>query len=121
MPVIAYSDLSEALDFIRRQDEPLAIYLFSSDRDVQERVVGNSRSGGVCINDLFFQAAHHRLPFGGLGNSGFGAYHGRAGFDTFSFQRSVLRRSFFVDPALRYPPYRWWKFRLLKPLVTFFQ
>ncbi len=121
LPVIAYSDLSEALDFIRRQDEPLALYLFSSDQDVQERVVRNSRTGGVCINDLFFQAALHRLPFGGLGNSGFGAYHGRAGFDTFSFQRSVLRRSFFFDPGLRYPPYRWWKFRLLKPLVTFFQ
>ncbi len=121
LPVIAYSDLSEALDFIRHQDEPLALYLFSSDRNVQERVVGNSRSGGVCINDLFFQAALHRLPFGGLGNSGFGAYHGRAGFDTFSFQRSLLRRSFFSDPSLRYPPYRWLKFRLLKPLVTFFQ
>ena len=121
LPVIAYSDLSEALDFIRCQDEPLALYLFSSDQDVQERVVRNSRSGGVCINDLLFQAALHRLPFGGLGNSGFGAYHGKAGFDTFSFQRSLLRRSFSFDPVLRYPPCRWWKFRLLKPLVTFFQ
>lgn len=121
LPVIAYSELSEALDLIRSLDEPLAIYLFSSDRDVQEWVVRHSRSGGVCINDLFFQAALHTLPFGGLGNSGFGAYHGRAGFETFSFQRSVLRRSFHPDPDLRYPPYRWWKFRLIKPFVTFFQ
>ncbi len=121
LPVIAYSELSEALDLIRSLDEPLAIYLFSSDRNVQELVVRHSRSGGVCINDLFFQAALHSLPFGGLGNSGFGAYHGRAGFETFSFQRSVLRRSFSPDPAIRYPPYRWWKYRLLKPFVTFFQ
>ncbi len=121
LPVIAYSDLSEALDLIRSLDEPLVIYLFSSDRDIQQRVVRHSRSGGVCINDLFFQAALHTLPFGGLGNSGFGASHGRAGFETFSFQRSLLRRSLYPDPALRYPPYRWWKFRLLKPFVTFFQ
>ena len=121
LPVIAYAELSEALDLIRSIDEPLAIYLFSADREVQKRVVAHSRSGGVCINDLFFHAALHRLPFGGLGNSGFGVCHGRAGFETFSFQRSVLCRSYSPDPALRYPPYSWWKFRLLKPLVTFFQ
>ena len=121
LPVIAYSELSEALDFIRSLDEPLAIYLFSSDREVQQHVVRHSRSGGVCINDVVFQAALHTLPFGGLGNSGFGASHGRAGFETFSFQRSVLRRSLHPDPDLRYPPYRWWRFRLLKPFVTFFQ
>ncbi|ACF44672.1 aldehyde dehydrogenase family protein [Pelodictyon phaeoclathratiforme] len=121
LPVIAYSDLADALEIIRNGKEPLALYLFSSDRAVQERVVRHSRSGGVCINDLLFQAALHNLPFGGLGHSGFGAYHGKAGFDTFSFQRTLMHRSLYPDPDLRYPPYSSTKFGLLKRLVTFFQ
>ncbi len=120
LPVISYRDLGEALEGIGRGSKPLAIYLFSSDLTVQERVVRQSRSGGVCINDLLFQASVHRLPFGGIGSSGFGAYHGRAGFDTFSFQRSVLKRSLYPDPDLRYPPYGSRKFYFLKRLVTFF-
>ena len=120
LPVIAYNKLDQALDIIRAGKEPLAVYLFSSDRDVQERVVRHSRSGGVCINDVLFQSAVYRLPFGGIGHSGFGAYHGKAGFETFSFQRSVLHRSLHPDPDLRYPPYNSRKFRLLKRLVTLF-
>ena len=120
LPVIAYHELDEVLDALRKEKEPLALYLFSSDRNVQERVVRQTRSGGVCINDLLFHAAIHGLPFGGLGASGFGAYHGRAGFETFSFQRSVLRRSLYPDPDLRYPPYSKKKFRFLKRLVTLF-
>lgn len=120
LPVIAYNELSEALAIIRQGDEPLAIYLFSSDQAVQQRVVRHSRSGGVCINDLLFQSAVSRLPFGGLGHSGFGAYHGRAGFETFSFERSILHRSLYPDSDLRYPPYSSRKFGLLKRLVTFF-
>ena len=120
LPVIAYKELGEALDIIRNGKEPLAIYLFSSDREVQERVMHHSRSGGVCINDLLFQAALHTLPFGGIGSSGFGAYHGKAGFETFSFQRSVLHRALYPDPALRYPPYNSRKFGFLKQLLTLF-
>ncbi|NTV05307.1 MAG: aldehyde dehydrogenase family protein [Chlorobiaceae bacterium] len=120
LPVIAYSKLDQALDIIRAGKEPLALYLFSSDPKVQQRVVRHSRSGGVCINDFLFQAAIHGLPFGGLGLSGFGRYHGKAGFETFSFQRSVLHRSFLPDPDLRYPPYNSVKFGLLKRLVTLF-
>ena len=120
MPVIIYEDIDDALEGIHRGRNPLALYLFSSDPGVQERVVRQSRSGGVCINDLLFQASIHRLPFGGIGGSGFGAYHGRAGFNTFSFQRSVLKRSLYPDPDQRYPPYRGWKFACLRRIVTFF-
>jgi aldehyde dehydrogenase (NAD+)/aldehyde dehydrogenase (NAD(P)+) len=120
LPVIAYADFKEALDVIERGKEPLALYLFSTDPKVQERAVNQIRSGGVCINDLLFQASVHGMPFGGFGNSGFGAYHGRAGFETFSFQRSILKRSLYPDPGLRYPPYGSMKFWLLKKLVTFF-
>jgi len=120
LPVIAYKELEEVFDIIRSTKEPLAIYLFSSDRDVQERVVRLSRSGGVCINDLLFHAALHTLPFGGIGSSGFGACHGKAGFETFSFKRSVLKRALYPDPSLRYPPYSNRKFGFLKQLVSFF-
>jgi len=120
LPVIAYANIGEALEAIRKGKNPLALYLFSSDSKIQEIVVRQSQSGGVCINDLLFQASIHRLPFGGIGGSGFGAYHGKAGFDTFSFQRSILKRSFYPDPDLRYPPYGIRKFGYLKRLVTFF-
>ena len=120
LPVISYTHLGEALDIIQKNSKPLALYLFSSDPMVHERVVHQSQSGGVCINDLLFHASCSRLPFGGTGNSGFGAYHGQAGFDTFSYQRSVLQRSLFPDPDLRYPPYSNRKFWFLKRLVTFF-
>ena len=120
LPVIAYGDLGEALEGIQRGPKPLALYLFSADPKVQERVVRQSCSGGVCINDLLFQASLPGLPFGGIGSSGFGAYHGQAGFDTFSFKRSVLKRSLYPDPDLRYPPYTGKKFGFLKYLVTLF-
>ena len=118
LPVMVYRELDEALAFIRQGKEPLAIYLFSSDRQVQERVLRHSRSGGLCINDLLFQAAIHTLPFGGFGVSGFGAYHGCAGFETFSFERSVLHRALHPDPDLRYPPYGRRKIGFLRRLVT---
>ncbi len=120
LPVIAYHDIGEALKGIQRGPKPLALYLFSSERKIQERVVRQSCSGGVCINDLLFQASVPGLPFGGIGSSGFGAYHGLAGFDTFSFKRSVLKRSLYPDPDLRYPPYTGKKFGFLKYLVTLF-
>jgi hypothetical protein len=68
--------------------------------------LGATRSGGVCLNDTVAHIIGHDLPFGGLGDSGFGAYHGRAGFDCFSHRRSILRRSLVFDPGLRYPPSR---------------
>ena len=120
LPVISYGDIREALDIIGKGDNPLALYLFSSDPKVQQRVVRQSKTGGVCINDMLFQASCHMLPFGGIGNSGFGTYHGRAGFNTFSFQRSVLKRSFYPDPDLRYPPYSRVKLSILKHLITYF-
>ncbi|TLU87755.1 MAG: aldehyde dehydrogenase family protein [Chlorobium sp.] len=120
LPVLVYQNLGEALGIIRDGQEPLAIYLFSSNRDVQKLVVTHSRSGGVCINDLLFQAAVHDLPFGGLGSSGFGRYHGKAGFETFSSPRSILQRAIYPDPALRYPPYTSRKLSFLKRLITFF-
>jgi aldehyde dehydrogenase (NAD+) len=86
--------------------KPLALYFFSEDRDRQEEVLRRLSSGGACINDTFAQLLNLRLPFGGVGDSGMGAYHGRAGFETFSHNKSVVKRSTWIDPSIRYPPYR---------------
>ena len=114
LPIITYRTLDEALAIMRTHGEPLAVYLFSDNRQVQAEVVRRSRSGGVCINDVLMHAALHTMPFGGLGSSGFGAYHGKAGFDAFSYERSILHRSLHPDPTLRYPPYHGWRYKLLR-------
>lgn len=104
LPVIEFDDLGEVLGKLADRPAPLAVYLFSGDGDIHRRVVDGTRSGGVCINDTVIQILGHDLPFGGLCESGMGAYRGKTGFDCFSHQRSVLRRSTRIDPAFRYPP-----------------
>lgn len=106
LPVVEFSDLDEVLARLRELPTPLALYLFSADRAVQARVLAGSRSGGVCLNDTVTHILGKDLPFGGLGESGMGAYHGRASFDCFSHRRSVLGRSLALDPPFRYPPPR---------------
>ena len=83
---------------------PLALYLFTKERATQERVLTTTRSGGVCLNDTVMHMIGKNLPFGGLGDSGMGAYHGQASFESFTHRRSVLRGSFAFDSKLRYPP-----------------
>ncbi|MCC7373232.1 MAG: aldehyde dehydrogenase [Verrucomicrobiales bacterium] len=104
LPVIAVESMEEALVLLRNRPTPLALYLFTRDAAVQGRVLDQTRSGGVCLNDTIMHMLGQDLPFGGLGESGLGAYHGKAGFDAFTHHRSVLKRSFAIDPPLRYPP-----------------
>jgi len=106
LPVLDFDTLDDGLAMLRDRATPLALYLFSRDRATQERVLAGTRSGGVCLNDTVTHMVGKNLPFGGLGESGLGAYHGRASFDCFSHHRSVLRRSFALDSKLRYPPPR---------------
>ena len=106
LPVLEFEALADALALLRDRPTPLALYLFSQDRATQARVLAETRSGGVCFNDTVTHMVGPDLPFGGLGESGMGAYHGRASFDGFTHQRSVLRRSFAFDAPLRYPPPR---------------
>jgi aldehyde dehydrogenase (NAD+) len=104
LPVLAFENLDDALAQLRDRPTPLALYLFTDDRATQERVVAGIRSGGVCINDTVVHITGHELPFGGLGESGMGRYHGKASFDCFSHQRAVVRRSLLFDFRFRYPP-----------------
>ncbi len=114
LPVLTFDDLDAAIGFVNRGDKPLALYLFSSSRRSQRRVVAETSSGGVAINDTVLQLAAPGLPFGGVGESGMGAYHGKFGFDAFSHHKAVLRKPTWLDVALRYPPYSAAKFRWLR-------
>ena len=106
LPVLRFDELEEVIERLRTQPKPLGLYYFSGDRTRQEEVIRRLPSGGACINDTFGQVLNSCLPFGGIGDSGMGAYHGRTGFDTFSHRRSVVRRSTWMDPGTKYPPYR---------------
>lgn len=105
LPVLRVNDLNEAIERINQRPKPLALYLFSKRRDAQQQILERTSSGGVCFNDVVMHVSVPDLPFGGVGNSGMGSYHGEAGFRTFSHERSVLRRPFRLDVPFRYPPY----------------
>ncbi len=104
LPVLEFTALNDALVRLRNCPTPLALYLFTKDGATQDRVLMETRSGGVALNDTVTHMVGKDLPFGGLSESGLGAYHGQTSFDCFTHKRSVLRRSFAFDPKLRYPP-----------------
>jgi acyl-CoA reductase-like NAD-dependent aldehyde dehydrogenase len=106
LPIIPYDDLDHAVAFTARRPDPLVLYVFSRNRTVQDRLLARIPSGGACVNDVTIHFSVPGLPFGGIGESGIGSYHGKAGFDAFSHERSIVRRRFFADTLLRYPPYR---------------
>ena len=106
LPVLTMNDLTGSLREIRRGPKPLALYLFGGTSMQQQQVLETTSSGGVCLNDVVMQVGVPDLPFGGVGSSGMGRYHGKSGFDTFSHQKAVLKRPFRFDFKLRYPPYK---------------
>ncbi len=106
LPVLEFGDLEEAIQFVNERPKPLALYFFSRSRKRQEQVLKWSSSGGVCINDTLSHISSPYLPFGGVGESGIGSYHGRASFELFSHKKSVLQQSLSFDIPLKYPPYR---------------
>jgi aldehyde dehydrogenase (NAD+) len=105
LPLIVVNDLNDALARVRRAPHPLALYLFGGDSKERQQLLATTSSGSVGFNDVVMQAGLVQLPFGGVGESGLGSYHGETGFRTFSQQRSVLSRSFWFDLPFRYPPY----------------
>lgn len=114
LPVLPYRDLDQALDRVRGGSRPLALYLFSHDRQVQRKVLEQSHSGGVTINDTLMHVAQDDLPFGGVGPSGMGHYHGHEGFLTFSKAKGVHIKGRWNTGRLAYPPYGGWVHRLIQ-------
>ncbi len=105
LPVLTVSGLDEAFDFVRQRPRPLAAYAFSEDADLRERMLSEVSAGGVSFNGTVLHVANPALPFGGVGDSGMGAYHGRHSFETFSHRKGVYERSTRFDPSVLYPPY----------------
>lgn len=108
LPMIEIGGVDEAIEFINAREKPLALYVFA-DKHSAERVVEYTSSGGACINDVIMHIANEYLPFGGVGNSGMGRYHGRDSLYSFSHRRSVLRTATWLDLPFRYMPYKWFK------------
>jgi aldehyde dehydrogenase (NAD+) len=106
LPVFEFTDLSEAISIINARPKPLALYIFSSRAENCRKVIDEASFGTSCINDTVVQFANPHLPFGGVGSSGTGRYHGQASFDIFSNKKSVLKKFFAFDPPLRFPPYK---------------
>lgn len=117
MPVVTIRSLDDAIAHVLAGPKPLAVYLFSSDRGEQHRVVTEISDGATVINQVVMHVLAPQLPFGGVGNSGMGAYHGKWGFETFSHRKTVLRKPSRPDPTIVYPPYTGWKRRLLRTLL----
>ena len=106
LPVLTFNSIDEAIRRVNARPKPLALYLFSSDKSAHAAVIAKTSSGGVCINDVILQLSTPNFPFGGVGESGMGRYHGRAGFNAFSNSKTILNRGTWLDPKLRYPPYK---------------
>jgi aldehyde dehydrogenase (NAD+) len=105
LPVLTYTSLDDAIAQVNAGEKPLALYFFSSEREEQQEVLQRTHSGGGCINDTISHLINPNLPFGGVGESGVGSYHGQASFELFSNQKSVVHRGTWIDLPLRYPPY----------------
>ena len=114
LPILTYDSLDEAVAFINDRPHPLALYLFSEDRAVQQRFLDAVPFGGGCINDTIIHLATSRMGFGGVGQSGMGSYHGKKSFDTFSHEKSIVKKSTLIDLPVRYAPYSRLKDRLLR-------
>lgn len=106
LPVTSLPDLDSAVRYIRRQPKPLALYIFSEKKEIQRQLLAGIAFGGGCINDTLVHMSSPHVPFGGVGNSGMGQYHGKFSFDSFSHYKTVLKKSRYADLSLRYHPYR---------------
>ncbi|CEI85843.1 Putative Aldehyde dehydrogenase [Rhizopus microsporus] len=107
LPVLTFNTLEEAIALVNRKDPPLALYVFTQKKKLAEQVLRNTRSGGVCINDCLVHQAEYSLPFGGVGTSGMGNYHGEKSFNTFTHERGMILKKQNKERAvsMRYPPY----------------
>jgi len=117
LPLVSVPDVAAAVDFIADRPKPLALYLFTGSRKVEEQVLSGTSSGAVGINHLLYQLLVPELPFGGVGDSGLGRYHGEHGFNTFSHHKAVLRKSTRGDLRLTYPPYGKTMQRILRKVM----
>lgn len=114
LPVLTFGTIKEAVEFVHRGEKPLALYLFTTNAETEKTVLRECSFGGGCVNDTIVHIATSRMPFGGVGHSGMGGYHGKASFDTFTHPKSILKKSNKLDIKARYHPYTKAKEKLLR-------
>lgn len=117
LPIITYENLDWAIAQIKKRPKPLALYLFSNSTRVQQKVLQEVSFGGGAINDVIMHLANAKLPFGGIGNSGMGNYHGKYGFMTFTHQKSIIKKTNWFEPWFKYPPYTNGKLNLIRKIL----
>jgi aldehyde dehydrogenase (NAD+) len=116
LPILTYIDIKDVIKEIKLQPKPLALYLFSQNSDVENKVLNNTSSGGVCINDTITHVANPYLPFGGIGSSGIGSYHGKQSYLTFSHNKSILKKGN-INITIAYPAYTKKKLNIIKMIL----
>lgn len=114
LPIITYQNIDEAIDFINQREKPLAFYIFSHQKSIQDKLLQSCSFGGGCINDTIIHLATSELGFGGVGHSGMGSYHGRKSFETFSHTRSIVKKATWIDLPFRYYPYNSFKEKMIR-------
>lgn len=121
LPIIEYDDIKKLIRTIKEREKPLACYVFTKDEKIARHIIKSISYGGGCVNDVVLHVSNHYMPFGGVGNSGMGSYHGKYGFDTFSHKKSVVWNETMLDLPIRYAPFNLLKFRMLKYILTKFR
>jgi aldehyde dehydrogenase (NAD+) len=117
VPLLEYENLDEVISHIKNKQKPLAIYVFTKDRIAGKKIIDNISYGGGCINDVLVHVGNPHLPFGGVGTSGIGSYHGKRSFDTFSHMKSILERNMSMESDIMYPPYTAKKLGMIKKFL----
>ena len=117
LPVISYNSIDEAIKKVHKLGKPLSCYIFTSNSSTSKKILKEISFGGGAINDAVMHITNSKLPFGGVGNSGIGSYHGEAGFKTFTHYKSILDKPTWLELPLKYSPYNETKFNWLKRLM----
>ena len=117
MPVLTYEDMEDAVGYIDSHERPLAAYIFTGDRRTAKDLLRRLHFGGGCVNDTIIHLATENMPFGGVGESGMGHYHGKFGFDTFSHLKSIVNKPVWLDLPMRYQPYSDSKYRIIRKFL----
>ena len=117
LPVLEFDDIEEAIKMIEKHPTPLALYVFTQNKSVKEKLTEEIAFGGGCINDTIIHLASTSMGFGGVGESGMGAYHGKTGFDTFTHYKSLVDKKTWIDLPFRYAPYTRWKTKIVRAFI----
>ena len=114
LPIVTVESMDEAYAFVKDRPKPLALYLFTRDAKTEQRFLKEVSFGGGCVNDTVIHLATSKMGFGGVGNSGMGSYHGKKSFDTFSHEKSIVKKYNWIDLTMRYQPYAEWKDKMIR-------